>query len=600
MVVSEKPDFYLRNDGDQLQTFDTSQLTPAKSLGRPNQQRPAMIYTDQFRVVGDYDDKSTSKHKTYTNFNTQKPYHTESGAHGNSTSRPISAYSPYRPSSAVSSQQSCGHDIRASASSRESPGTYYRGSAGENDNKYGVRNNTTIPNTPRPTTEPPRRGAQPAPLKMSIPRKPVPIRRIDGVDFTTVSARAAPALSPQPIPIPIPIPTPAPAPSPSPAPILINSSSSSPSPNLSPSPSPSRPSSLLPTYSQSPPRSPSPAYGSWDSDKPRQKQPSFLKRAQAHIEHSIHEHMVKAGLRPLPSFNVVKVEKPISENVSSERGDGVRNPVVPKVGVAPPSSPGLKPRPTGIIPHVQNKPGRERWDLSSDSEAELQTQADMFRARQREKRVLKPLPPGPRLNPVSTTPNKNVPLRSGTEFGGGLVPDGLQTAKNHAHCSATGGGKPPALRSGEHLNVGGSVSLKSSNDSLFLGNGKIIPASESFFSSEYAQAQRDRAAKQHQQQQRPSSPHQGPSQALLSVSPKQEDKGEESESESAEVPLSRPPWEMLEFPVLPPPVDPLGHRLPLDDREDLPSRAMHSYTAQRRLTKKKGMHFRQEDYDLTR
>ncbi|CAJ2501392.1 Uu.00g042450.m01.CDS01 [Anthostomella pinea] len=65
--------------------------------------------------------------------------------------------------------------------------------------------------------------------------------------------------------------------------------------------------------SQAPPtparRDASPSRGAWTSDHPRQKRGSFVDRAQQHIQRSIREHLVKAGLRPLPSFEVKSVCK---------------------------------------------------------------------------------------------------------------------------------------------------------------------------------------------------------------------------------------------------------------------------------------------------
>jgi hypothetical protein len=73
-------------------------------------------------------------------------------------------------------------------------------------------------------------------------------------------------------------------------------------------------------------RSPSPAYGAWESDRPRQKRASFLDRAQERIERSINDKLVKAGRRPLPSFKVNRVEKSPTEAVAMWEGKSLPPP----------------------------------------------------------------------------------------------------------------------------------------------------------------------------------------------------------------------------------------------------------------------------------
>ncbi|KAI1487163.1 hypothetical protein F5X96DRAFT_687457 [Biscogniauxia mediterranea] len=79
-------------------------------------------------------------------------------------------------------------------------------------------------------------------------------------------------------------------------------------PSPCPSPSPSSPSS--PSR-----REPSPSRGAWHSEHPRQKRASFIDRAQERMSRSIHEHLVKAGRRPPPSFEVLSVTKSPVEDV---------------------------------------------------------------------------------------------------------------------------------------------------------------------------------------------------------------------------------------------------------------------------------------------
>ncbi|KAI1078241.1 hypothetical protein F5B20DRAFT_592152 [Whalleya microplaca] len=68
----------------------------------------------------------------------------------------------------------------------------------------------------------------------------------------------------------------------------------------------------------SPKRSPSPSRGAWHSDAPRQKRASFVDRAREHFEKSVHTHLVKAGQRPRPSFEVRSVcRSPVEDVVSA-------------------------------------------------------------------------------------------------------------------------------------------------------------------------------------------------------------------------------------------------------------------------------------------
>ncbi|KAI1266880.1 hypothetical protein F5Y18DRAFT_351409 [Xylariaceae sp. FL1019] len=61
--------------------------------------------------------------------------------------------------------------------------------------------------------------------------------------------------------------------------------------------------------SRAPSRSPSPAYGSWVDDHPRQKRASFADRAHEHWDRWEDEHLIKAGRRPNHTFHVDSVAK---------------------------------------------------------------------------------------------------------------------------------------------------------------------------------------------------------------------------------------------------------------------------------------------------
>ncbi|KAI0164632.1 hypothetical protein GGR57DRAFT_205631 [Xylariaceae sp. FL1272] len=60
---------------------------------------------------------------------------------------------------------------------------------------------------------------------------------------------------------------------------------------------------------RAPSRSPSPAYGSWVDDHPKQKRASFADRAHEHWHKWENEHLMKAGRRPNPTFHVGSVAK---------------------------------------------------------------------------------------------------------------------------------------------------------------------------------------------------------------------------------------------------------------------------------------------------
>ncbi|KAI5926629.1 hypothetical protein F4810DRAFT_479079 [Camillea tinctor] len=103
--------------------------------------------------------------------------------------------------------------------------------------------------------------------------------------------------------------------------------SSSTQPPPSPRPSPSTSSS----------REPSPSRGAWHSEHPRQKRTSFIDRAQERMSRSIHMHLVKAGRRPPPHFEVLSVAKSPVEDVAAWQ---TKSPTLP------PQNPGRTPSPT--------------------------------------------------------------------------------------------------------------------------------------------------------------------------------------------------------------------------------------------------------------
>ncbi|KAI0817106.1 hypothetical protein GGR55DRAFT_3447 [Xylaria sp. FL0064] len=601
MAVSGNPEFHLREDGVQLHTFNTSQLKPSKSLARPqipsilkpgawnqsagteycaakapgnvggkdvvqnNRQQSATVSASQSEVVSDYGNESTAKHEgPYSGFKPQEPSYIQTGTRGDNASRPVSPYMPYRLQTAGPSQRPGEHTSHASAVLCESPDNYYGDCPVEKDDKRSIRGNTPYPYVPRPTAPVPREGAQSAPQTKSIPRKPLPVMRIDGVDFVMVSAQVPRTFSPHPTHVPASTRTSTPAAAPIPAPISLSDRSRF----------RDRPISVMSMASQSSSRSPSPAYGAWDSEQPRQRRPSFLERAQERLEHSINDRLVKAGIRPLPGFKVKRVEKPTLGKIPGDRGDGVRNPVALNIMATSASS---RIMPPGTIARLRKTKSTEKWDISSDSEAELEAEVERIR------RASKTLPP----TPVSTSPNKRGPVSHiGTNFVGGSLPGkfvAYQPSKKQSrdcHTAFHRPLKPSALASEVTCNVARSVSTRSSDESLFLGENKggmKFAAVESFFSSEYAQAQRDHAAKR---QQELSLLPQKSFRDRVSASMKQADRGVEASRRFS--------WEDDQVSV-----EVVERSLPLNDRYSLPSQIRQDDPARKRtLSRKKGMQLR--------
>ncbi|KAI3330861.1 hypothetical protein F4824DRAFT_326282 [Ustulina deusta] len=575
LSLPNKP-YVIHGDGGQSQTSNTSQLKPAKGLRRtrhpsilrprtefqsgecgastsskapetPDEKpivqsgnsddntrltHPAALCSGQAnwsRATSDYGDEPKTKRISYSSSNQEKPLYYRTGAHGNHASRPIATYSAYRPPAAGPSQEPQHHTIRTSVSLCETPSTYHRGNASENgDDTRSNYSIATYSDAPRPTSHLSSRGAHSTPKNgFSSSRR---VARIGGVDFELVSAPFAPTPSPAPTPVPTPAPTVGPAPSVSSAHGCGGQVSMYP-----------------------PSRSPSPAYGAWESDQPRQKQPSFLERTQARLEHSIHEHLVKAGLRPLPSFKVLGVEKSPTDNAPMRpEQEGRRSPVHSpsaeaswRTRVKRLQSGGSQ-QPPVPIPLAEKRQSEEDWEISSGSEAE----AEPIHAKQR---------------------LRNSGLRSLTPVGGAALTSSI--------------GRGPKLRINTSF---GESSVPSSDDSLFLGRGNSglkHPASYSFFSSEYAQRrlaadmERDQAAEQRQ-----------PAQAQSSGSPRDQDEKVELNRARSSTPLSR---EQLQFAALPSPLEDLGRPFPFDDRRDLPSHTRPQDPAKKHsLMKKKGMQLR--------
>ncbi|KAI1302772.1 hypothetical protein F5Y03DRAFT_195239 [Xylaria venustula] len=585
MTSRDQQKNHLQLDSDVLQTLNTSQLRPAKGLRRPRhpsilrpgtsfqgarsdssagnspieqfqiedgrsgERHPVSVSIGQSRATSDYGDEQASKSVSCTNPKPHKPY-IQSASLGNNTPRPISTYSAYRPPTArpSQSQRPRSRNIRNSVSLPGTPSTYYNDYAGEDDDACSLYNDASCSFTPRPTNDPvSRRGAQSAPQVMT---------RVDGVKFEMVSVHASPSPKPASTPIPVYVPnhndTPAPAraqtSAPAPAPI--------PAPSISPAPSRGRRTSTASFQSQSR-RSPSPAYGAWESDQPQQKQLSFFQRVQEGLETGLHEQLVKAGLRPPRSFNVLKVEKVSSgKNTPMQRDEG-RGSVV--------SSSSTTSRPIAPTPPMEKRESKESWEISSGSDSEVAEPSYAHDSQPQSSRQFSFAP----LQTSDRVPNLyyNSHAKNGSASVGAAQPRVFAELEAPLETPATAA---PFTKIGE---VGG------------LGYSQF--SDYSLFSSQYSQRRLVANAEENRPQYYLSRPH-------PSASRHREYQGQNCESKnthSSRPQYSRPPSrEQVQFAALPSPAADLGRPFPFDDRYDLPSRISQQDQGKRRtLTKKKGV-----------
>ncbi|KAI1159775.1 hypothetical protein F5B18DRAFT_558327 [Nemania serpens] len=490
--------------------------------------------------------------------------------------------------------------ICASGSPRESLSTHHGGGVREEDgDARGNHNMASSIHAPRPS----RHGAH-LTREAGFTRenkqlssqahsyRPPPGSRVsvDGVEFEVVS--------PLP-PTSIPAPAPTPAPISTPAPTAGSASVLTPAPAI-PAAAPNPPAtggrgrsqkqSAASTHPR--PRSPSPAYGAWQSDHPRQRRPSFIERAQTRIHNSLHEQLVKAGRRPLPSFKVHSVTKTPSGH-GGDRYEGKKQ----DLGRPPPLPPVTKEewlarvekliRPTraaegdsaSATPAEMNENGD--WEaLSSDSEDE----DELFYAQKRPAWASGiPLSMhAPNSAPTPPIPERKkgmANLRNYTDVPNFSRPVVVEapTPESYDYSSSTepqmpleaplGGPKENLYKGGEDSRV---ASKKASDDSLFLGHetgGPRNPAGYSFFASDYAQKrvaadiERDEESRQQQKQR---------SSAQFSATPSRGDLVGKAESRRSwsPIPLSR---EQLDFAALPSALGDLWRPFPFDDRRGLPS-----------------------------
>ncbi|KAJ3574459.1 hypothetical protein NPX13_g4353 [Xylaria arbuscula] len=307
---------------------------------------------------------------------------------------------------------------------------------------------------------------------------------------------------------------------------------------VSPPPAPSSsapPDRGRPTYTspRTRSRSPSPAYGAFVKDWPRQTRRSFFERTQARIESSVNERLVKAGLRPPPSFKVLKVEKSPTSTSSMIEEQQKRINATPSLSTEAAWQARIErlqrrgeQQQLTVPPFRQLKDQRKpSWDISSDEdEAQVSSSAPAQHIRKRPNLHTNLAPPGI------------------TEFQGlnKTSPMDISNAKDFAD----------------------SHSRNASDDSLFLNldpdkNNTQNPESTSFFASDYSRKQL--AASEEKYQIIPAESH-----------------GEQEEKETELIKANPSTCLSQDQPS------------PIDDRRGLPSQAQR-----RTLVKKKGMHLRQ-------
>ncbi|KAI0538094.1 hypothetical protein GGR58DRAFT_319035 [Xylaria digitata] len=559
--LAKKP-YVAHDDTSQSQTFNVSQLRPAKDLRQtrhplaltpgawvqragseycmsdsskalefsgaisPNEQykvrsgysgerhpatipaAPSMVTNDpaqvnQPRTMSDRGDKQTSQRVSYSSYRSPTPSYSQTAF------RPTSTYSAYCPREAEPSQELRDHTVRTPISLCESPSTYYGVDTSEDDDARSNYSNATS-QPPQPANHPSSTYVN-GPLPSQFPpRRPSTraMTHVDGVDFEMVST----AIDHTPVSMHTPIPIPAPAPT-----NFVSLAHGR-----------GRQISTSSIYSRSS-RSPSPAYGAYrDPDLLCQKPPSFLQRVQARLERSVHEKLVTAGWRSLPSFDVIKVEK-------SPTGYKQMWPEEGQKGAA-----GGEKETQPRAPRAETRKERkEDWEISSSSEAEIESEAELFHAKQG---LLKTS----RLAPQGSPSN----LRVDTSLTNSSVPVGVVELKTLM--------EPPA---------GGQKDEEEYSPMRVAKDMECTTCQP----QRWSQTQLPRA------------------QSSMSLYQDQ-DEGSDLKRTRSSATLTR---EQVQFASLPSPLEDLWQPFPYDNRRNLPSQAEQQDVARRHtLTRKKGMQLR--------
>ncbi|KAI1124630.1 hypothetical protein F5Y10DRAFT_248937 [Nemania abortiva] len=352
---------------------------------------------------------------------------------------------------------------------------------------------------------------------------PVTTVRVNGVDFEMMSSTvlAPPSRTATPTPKPAPVPT---------SPTERGRGKKTPAP-------------------QSRSRSPSPGYGAlWQPEPLRERKPSILERAHARLERSLHEHLVKAGRRPQPSFKVHSVRKSPSM--------GYREAPVREQEREKDPSP---------VPDSTPWPTEDPWIKRMEKLARSPTPARSEEGGDGD------------MQAVALDPQQDKERENNGDYGSSMESHFLYKGRR---------------RDGSEASQ--LISTRSSSDSLFLGredSGMHNPARHSFFLSEYAQrqiaagAETDKIAGRQQQhpsaepQRQPESQTQLPRvQSADSLHRRGRDE-EAGSHRDRHTKLSR---EQLEFASLPSAMGELWEPFPFDDRRNLPSQTRHSDEIERR------------------
>ncbi|KAI1329548.1 hypothetical protein F5Y16DRAFT_88599 [Xylariaceae sp. FL0255] len=309
---------------DQAAADQTSHLPPTKDLGlprtptilRPGSTRPVpkRSASEYGEFMGSYPPPVASyaavpQTTSYqpaprANYPAPTPSYAQPVVRGQQSTRPMTGFTPYRAqmsrqnqdhvirttvshTPAPETQHNENHVVRASAS-MYAPPTKHQRDAGNDANVqkgYGTASYSVAPQTVNTRRAP----VQP----QSRPPSSASVHRVEGVDFEMMT----------------PITTRSPSPLPSPAP--LNEPFRGRGVN--------RPISTYSSMSSSRSRSPSPGYGSYQGERPKQKR-SFIDRAQERIHSKVSETLVKAGRRPLPTFQVNRVDRsPVDDSFDQYR-----------------------------------------------------------------------------------------------------------------------------------------------------------------------------------------------------------------------------------------------------------------------------------------
>ncbi|KAI8946395.1 hypothetical protein F4801DRAFT_64016 [Xylaria longipes] len=453
------------------------------------------------------------------------------------TPRPVSSYSAYRHPEFKPLERPRDRIVRTSISLCESPSTYseYHGSHTPSPPAYWPRRDEHLT-----------RGYSFSEIPRSSPVCPhsQATMLVDGVEFNLVSSN-----TPAPVPAPIRRPAPPSAPSPSRR-------------SFTPSIRPRANSDSL-------------AYGAWNPNPIRPKQPSFVDRARARLERGF-----RVGWRSPPSFKVNEVLRSPSSSLRMWQGNEKCE--SPSPIVSSPSTESSWTEPTQMIsqktplagsyldPELESGDGESKSSRqpvaitsggkksgeigSSGSEG---ADAELVYAQQTQFPDYGLPTPAPSPSP----PRRMVPdLRVNTKFSDVSLPVGIFELE------------APLNNPFQDKNkANGPLSRRSSNDSLFLDRDKVDmrhEAGSTFFSSDYTQK---RVVATDIESRAP-----GP-RVQSSVSPYQSSQSREQ----------------LKFATLPSPPGDIGRPFPFNDRSDLPSQNQQIDAAKRHtLSRKQGMRLR--------